>query len=189
MTLHTQNRRKPYNADWLTVLEAERITSESAAIWKQRAVEEAAAAQREGRAPKAMQARLPRGRGRMIWFLRRDYDDRLAFDPDAESPNDPRLELFRPAQIKRAQRRFRWLMRWQKLIIANAGTGATRLALAKQVAREAKRAEGKWSRISWRSLQMWAAKYPTMGSDGRMLGIIGLIDHYWNGRGRRPRFE
>lgn len=171
--------RVPRPGEWVTLAEACRLTDEGKGVWYRRATHEAEAARSVGRSARAIKAPLGGGSPRVAWWIRRDCDERLALDLDAQVCRDnARSFPCSEAQLQRARRRARRVVEWRKACDGQPKGKRIKGALARQIVRQAKRTEGAEFRVSVRSLQIWWRRYAALGREGGIAGLSGLIDGF-----------
>jgi transposase InsO family protein len=148
------------------------------------------------------------GHGKSTWWLHCSVHPALSRTPSHQTREDrarAALDVDHPPHVvDRAYRKAHWLRAWRAAIADSPLTlffkgqpartsdpsrglqaartsdvlGLTARAIAAQIVAEAKRLEGDDFRISVRALQLWWRAYNTLGPDGQILGVRGLIDRY-----------
>ncbi len=176
MNANAIGRSVPFPGEWVTISEAVRLTGERQGIWCRRANREFSNALDVGRASHAIKAPIGGGSSRIIWWLYRGLDARLALDLDEQIRRDKASVFpFSKEKQKRAWRRCRWVVEWRRLCNEEPKGGRTRRQLAGLVVSAAKLIDGNCFKISIRSLQGWWRRYAAIGRGGGIVGVEGLI--------------
>jgi transposase InsO family protein len=162
---------------WLPVAEAARLTGLSVSTWQRKArkLEGQGLARRE----------LPReGRGRPTWYVHRCCDRRLTDNPKREARNARQqaslASRYSQRQREAANLKAKWVCRYMD---ERRRYGETELQCAERILAEAYREDG--LPAAPRTLQLWTKRYHTLGPDGQILGVEGLIDKRSNDQASR----
>ncbi len=169
--------------DWLTVEAAAALTGDTERTWQRRARWEAKQARVQSRASLAVK-RPPEGGGNPVWHVHRSFDVGLTRFPTHATRDDRQrpalLTKYPQGKVELAYRKAYWLSEWRGRCRVERGTEA---AIAEQIIADAKRTEGDDFPISLRALQLWRRAHDTIGGDGSIRGVEGLIDR----RGNEPK--
>jgi hypothetical protein len=161
--------------DFIPIAEAATFTGLSQRHWRRRAAKLAETGL-------AYQAPPPGGVGKAVWWIARTVDARLSVCPDRSTRDDrvrsSLLERYPEHHVLRAYRKAFWLRAWQQQRAFPRPSGISSRTVAARIVEEAKRVDGPEFRISLRSLQAWETAYKTVGTDGQIRGVEGLVDLY-----------
>ncbi len=167
-------------AEWLPIDEAAERTSESVRHWRRRAEWESRKAGVARRTSLAVKA-LPRsGRGRLTWWVNRSFSALLAVSPPTSTRDQQArgslLMRYPEHQVVLAYRRAGIVHRWRRECDTRRASDVTERELAEQVIAASQIENGEALAASFRTLQLWHRAYNTIGSDGRIRAVEGLID-------------
>lgn len=162
-------------ASWITVREAAELLG----------VSERAVTNRATGWAKIGLAKLakPSTGGKPQWMIHRSADAKLARSPEREARQERALsDLFAKhphPYVERAMKRARWMNEWRRRLSTYRPADADAVSIAREVAEEARDAEGTGFKISARSLYKWWADHQSVdAATGAIRGLEALVDKY-----------
>ena len=161
-------------ASWITVREAAELLD----------VTERAVTHRATGWAKIGLARLAKpAKGKPQWMIHRNADARLARCPEREARHERALadllDKHPRDYVERAMKRARWMNEWRRRLATYRPADADAVSIAREVADEAKEAEGAGFKISVSSLYLWWRTHQTIDPEtGTIRGLEGLVDKY-----------
>ncbi len=178
--------------DWIAIDEAARLTGQSLRTLRWRAKLEADTARTKCRKPLAVKKPPPMGKGKRGWWVHRSVHSKLTRRPDRSAREERAQEAlcakYPQHHVSAAYRKAYWLQRWRTLCDSNRDASVTERQLAEQVVRDARIVDGETFRISYSTLRTWQRAYGTLGANGAIQGVEGLI-HGCAGPGRADGAE
>ena len=170
------------NPDWVPIAQASALAGLTIRAWQIRAGVEVGTATKGSRPPLAVKADSQEGKGKRVWWVHRSLHPKLARYPNRSKREDrARAALcakFLLHHVEAAYRKAYWLRKWRTLCEANRDAGVTEQALAERIVRDAKIVVGEAFRIGYSTLRHWRRAYETLGPNGEIRGVEGLIHGY-----------